>query len=129
MHWHISVKISAIEHAEKSLRLSPRERVGWTQLIIGAAHFYSRRFEEAVPKFLLAMQEDPSATDGYRALAACYAHMGRIDEAREVIARLHHYPSGNAEPHPLEQSRAPRALSVGVTLGSRRGDIDLTLAR
>ena len=24
----------------------------------------------------------------YRALAACYAHMGRIDEARKVIARL-----------------------------------------
>ena len=78
----------AIEHAEKSLRLSPRERVGWTQFIIGAAHFYSRRFEEAVPKFLLTMQEDPSATGAYRALAACYAHMGRIDEARKVIARL-----------------------------------------
>jgi len=78
----------AIEHAEKSLRLSPRERVGLTQFVIGAAHFYSRRFEEAVPKFLLTMQEDPSTPDVYRALATCYAHMGRIDEAREVIARL-----------------------------------------
>ena len=78
----------AIEHAEKSLRLSPRERVGLTQFVIGAAHFYSRRFEEAVPQFLLTMQEDPSTPDVYRALAACYAHMGRIDEAREVIARL-----------------------------------------
>jgi adenylate cyclase len=94
--WYISATLRvwagqpdiAIEHAEKSLRLSPRERVGWTQFIIGAAHFYSRRFEEAVPKFLLAMQEDPSSTTAYRALAACYAHMGRIDEAREVIARL-----------------------------------------
>jgi adenylate cyclase len=78
----------AIEHAESSLRLSPRERVGGNQLLIAAAHFYSRRFEDAVPKFLLAMQEDPSATDAYRALASCYAHMGQIDEAREVIARL-----------------------------------------
>jgi len=78
----------AIEHAEKSLRLSPRERVGLTQFVIGAAHFYRRCFEEAVPKFLLTMQEDPSTPDVYRALAACYAHMGRIDEAREVIARL-----------------------------------------
>ena len=34
------------------------------------------------------MQEDPSTPDVYRALATCYAHMGRIDEAREVIARL-----------------------------------------
>jgi adenylate cyclase len=79
---------TAIEHAERSLRLSPRERVGGNQLLIAAAYFYSRRFEEAVPQFLLAMQEDPSATDAYRALAACYAHIGRIDEARKVIARL-----------------------------------------
>jgi len=79
---------TAIEHAENSLRLSPRERVGWAHYIIGAAHFFSRRFEEAVQKFLLAMQEDPSDTSSYRILAASYAHMGRLGEAREVIARL-----------------------------------------
>ena len=78
----------AIEHAENSLRLSPRERVGWAHYVIGAAHFFSRRFAEAVQKFLLAMQEDPSATGSYRILAACYAHLGRMEEAREVIARL-----------------------------------------
>jgi TolB-like protein/class 3 adenylate cyclase len=78
----------AIEHAEKSLRLSPRERVGWGHFVIGAAQFFSRRFEEAVQQFLLTMQEDPSATTSYRVLAACYAHMGRMEEAREVIARL-----------------------------------------
>ena len=78
----------AIEHAENSLRLSPRERVGWAHYIIGATHFFSGRFEEAVQKFLLAMQEDPSDTLSYRILAASYAHMGRLKEAREVIARL-----------------------------------------
>ena len=94
--WHISGTLrllagqldTAIEHAENSLRLSPRERVGWAQFVIGAAHFFSLRFEEAVPKFLLVMQEEPSSTTTYRSLAACYAHMGRIEEAREVIARL-----------------------------------------
>jgi len=79
---------TAIEHAENSLRLSPRERVGWAHYVIGAAHFFSQRFEEAVPKFLLTMQEDPSGTTCYRILAACYAHMGRLKEAREVVARL-----------------------------------------
>jgi adenylate cyclase len=79
---------TAIGHAENSLRLSPRERVGWAHFIIGAAHFFSRRFEEAVQKLLLTMQEDPSDTTSYRILAACYAHMGRMEEAREVIARL-----------------------------------------
>ena len=37
---------------------------------------------------LLAIQEDPSYAQPYRYLAACYAHMGRLDDAREIIARL-----------------------------------------
>jgi hypothetical protein len=32
--------------------------------------------------------EVPSHPLPYRYLAACYAHMGRIDEARKIIARL-----------------------------------------
>ena len=78
----------AIEHAEASLRLSPRARVGWALFTIGAAHFCARRFNEAVPKLLLAMQEDPSLPNPYRYLAGCYAHMGRLDEAREVFEQL-----------------------------------------
>jgi adenylate cyclase len=78
----------AIEHIETSLRLSPRARVGASLLDIGAAHFFSRRFDEAVPKLLPAIQEDPSFPDPYRILAACYAHMGRLDDAREIVKRL-----------------------------------------
>jgi len=44
----------AIEHAEAALWLSPRARVGSPLLAIGAAHFLSRRFDEAIPKLLLA---------------------------------------------------------------------------
>ena len=43
---------------------------------------------EAVPKLLLAIQEDSSYIQPYRYLAACYAHMGRLDDAREIVARL-----------------------------------------
>jgi tetratricopeptide (TPR) repeat protein len=78
----------AIEHVKTSLRLSPR---AWTRLssyIIGAAHFISGRFEAAVPKLVLTIQEDPSFPHPYRYLAACYAHLGRIDEAREIVKRL-----------------------------------------
>jgi adenylate cyclase len=78
----------AIEHVKTSLRLSPRARVGLPLLIIGGAHFLARRFDEAVPKLLLAIQEDASHPLPYRYLAACYAHMGRLDDARGVIARL-----------------------------------------
>jgi adenylate cyclase len=94
--WHVSGALHywaglpevAIEHCETSLRLSPRARVGTTQLIIGCAYFVTRRFEEAVAKQLIALQEDPSFPDPYRYLAACYAHTGRLDQAREIINRL-----------------------------------------
>jgi TolB-like protein len=83
----------AIEHIDIALRLSPRARVGTSLLVAGAAHFLSRRFEEAVPKLLLTIQEDPSDTNSYRFLTACYAHMGRLDDAREIVARLRAIPS------------------------------------
>jgi adenylate cyclase len=78
----------AIEHFETALRLSPRARIGNTLFNIGAAHFYARRFDQAVPKLLLAIQEDPSLPSPYRFLAACYAHTGRLDDAREIVERL-----------------------------------------
>jgi adenylate cyclase len=78
----------AIEHVEASLRLSPRARVGNSLYRIGSAHFLARRFDDAVPKLILAIQEDPSFPPPYRFLAACYAHMGRLDDARQIVERL-----------------------------------------
>src|ERR687893_2525462 len=82
--WHVSGSLRlwagqpdvAIEHVEASLRLSPRARIGLAYNLIGIAHFFSRRFDQAVPKLLLAIQEDPDFPVPYRALAACYAQMG-----------------------------------------------------
>ena len=94
--WHLSGVLRlwagqpdvAIEHIDAALRLSPRARVGSSLSLIGHALFLSRRFDEAVPKLLLAIQDDPSFPPPYRTLAACYAHMGRLDDAREVVTRL-----------------------------------------
>jgi TolB-like protein len=94
--WHVSGVVRvyaglldiAIEHAKASLRLSPRARVGSTFYLIGVTHFLKRHFDEAVPKLLLGIQENPSFADPYRFLAACYAGMGRFDDAREIITRL-----------------------------------------
>ena len=77
----------AIEHERTSLRLSPRTRVGWALNVIGHAHFFGRRFEEAIETLLLAIQEDPNAV-AYRCLIACYAHLGRLEEAREALSRM-----------------------------------------
>jgi adenylate cyclase len=79
----------AIEHLETSLRLSPRERMGAPLVAMGEAYFFKRRFDEATAKLLLAIQDDPGFPLPYRFLAACYAHLGQLDEARAIVARLH----------------------------------------
>jgi len=78
----------ATEHVETALRLSPRARTGALNYLLGCGHFFSRRFDEAVPKLLLAIQDDPDFAPAYRCLAACYAFTERLDEARKVINRL-----------------------------------------
>jgi adenylate cyclase len=78
----------ALAFAEASLRLSPQGRFGQVYTVIGAALLFSRRFDEALPKLRLAVQDDPSFPMPWRYLAICYAHTGRLEQAREVAARL-----------------------------------------
>jgi adenylate cyclase len=78
----------AIQHAERALRLSPRGGTGNTSYLIGAALFFSRRFQEAAPRLRVAIEEMPAFPTPHRFLAAGYAHMGLLDEARATIARL-----------------------------------------
>ena len=58
------------------------------RIVWQSAHFFARRFDQAVPQLLLSIQQDPSHSPSYRVLAACYAQMGRLDEARDMVARL-----------------------------------------
>jgi len=78
----------AIEHAKTALRLSPRERGGTPLSLIGEAHFYKREFDEAAAQLLLSIQHNPGFPHSFRVLAACYAQLGRLDEAHAIIARL-----------------------------------------
>lgn len=94
--WHIGGLLrvwagqpdAAIQHLDAALRLSPRARIGTSANVIGLAHLFAGRFDQAVPKLLLAIQDDPGFPSPYRFLAACYAHMGRLDDARAIVARL-----------------------------------------
>jgi len=78
----------AIEHFETGLRLSPRVRMHDPFLGIGVGHFFARRYDEARAMLLRSMQENPNWVPAYRFLASCYAQMGRLGEAREIIERL-----------------------------------------
>ena len=78
----------AIEYASRALRLSPRAQARASSFLIGAALFFSRSFEEAVSRLRVAIEEMPVFPTPYRFLAASYAHLGLLDQARATIARL-----------------------------------------
>jgi adenylate cyclase len=78
----------AIDHAEKSLRLSPLQSRSGTLMAIGVAHFFARRLEQARITLLLSLQEHPDWVPTNRFLAACYAHLGQMEEAKAAIERL-----------------------------------------
>jgi adenylate cyclase len=79
---------TAIANFETSMRLTPRDRMGMSLSGIGCAHFFARRFEDAIVKLAASIEELPSYTMTYRFLASAHAHVGRLDKAREVVERL-----------------------------------------
>jgi adenylate cyclase len=93
-HWSALLRLFAgqpdlaLEHFETYLRLSPRDRMATYLNGIGEAHFFSRRFDDAAANLLASLELAPSFPVTYRVLAACYAHMGRLDEAQEILGRL-----------------------------------------
>jgi adenylate cyclase len=79
----------AIADFASAKRLDPRSTVhAGTLAGIGAAHFLARRLDEAAAMLLASMQQLPSYVTSYYYLAACYAHMGRLEDARDTIRRL-----------------------------------------
>ena len=77
----------AIEHFERSLRLNPRRKAP-ASFAIGVAHFFARRLDKAAAVLSLSMQENPNWAPSYRFLASCYAHIGRLRDAQDVVKRL-----------------------------------------
>jgi TolB-like protein len=78
----------AIAHFENFVRFSPRESRAGVHLGIGVGHFFARRFEEARTMLLLSLGERSNWVPTHRFLAACYASMGRLDEARDAFTRV-----------------------------------------
>ena len=78
----------AIEHLETACRLSPRDENGAYRWGIGLAYFFKRQFDEAVVTLLTALEQLPTHPDVHRYVAACYAQMGQLGEARRFVNRL-----------------------------------------
>jgi len=93
-HWSALLRVFAgqpelaLEHFQNYLRLSPRDRMATHLNVIGEAYFFSRRFDAAVANLLASLDVAPTFPVTYRVLASCYAHLGRLDDARETVNRL-----------------------------------------
>ncbi|MBV8505071.1 MAG: adenylate/guanylate cyclase domain-containing protein [Alphaproteobacteria bacterium] len=105
---------AGVESIGAALRLSPHARVGYATGMIGFAYLIGGRFAEALPKLRLAIQED-AVPLVHRALAVCYAHMGRLNEARETISRLRSLNPAAAVMHPYDYLRRPEHREVMVS--------------
>jgi adenylate cyclase len=124
--WLISAQIRiwagqpdlAIEHVERTMRLSPRVLSPYYSFIIGLAHFVCRRFEDALPKLTPAVQHLLNAPQAHRVLASCYAHMGRLEEARARSSNGYALSRGcGARVKPVPEPGASRTDPVGPALG------------
>jgi tetratricopeptide (TPR) repeat protein len=96
-HGHIGFAHSLIgraqeaeAHLHKALRLSPRDPLTWSWFVqIGGAKAYLGEFEDALPWLRKSIDANRNSPWAFLYLAACLAHLGRLDEARrEVRAAL-----------------------------------------
>ncbi|MFO1061751.1 MAG: adenylate/guanylate cyclase domain-containing protein [Dongiaceae bacterium] len=98
----------AIAHFERAMRLSPVDPMGFiADFGIGAAHFVAGRYAEAVIWTQKGLSRQPHATWSLRVLVPALAHAGRLEEARQSLARL-------LESHPgLTIAKVRESLSFG----------------
>ena len=79
----------AIEHFEHALRLSPLDPMNFNQHVgMGSAYEVAQDYDRAVESYSRGLEERPHAHWIERNLASCLSGAGRMEEAREVFARM-----------------------------------------
>jgi adenylate cyclase len=79
----------AVASAEKAIRLSPRDPFLWFYFsTLAHVHFLARRYEGAVEWARRSIRGNPTFPFGRSVLAASYAHLGRLAEARKEVEEL-----------------------------------------
>ncbi|MBR0654670.1 BTAD domain-containing putative transcriptional regulator [Plastoroseomonas arctica] len=80
---------SAVAHAMRGLRLSPRDPFAFfTEHMVSQGHYVAGDFDEAVRWGRKAFASNPMLTSNLRTLAAALVMQGEIDAAREMAAQV-----------------------------------------
>ena len=77
----------ALDWFQRAVRLNPLHPA-WYLYGIGAAHYGARQYEQALAPLRTAINRFPNFITPRRHLAATYAQMGRLDEARSEVAAI-----------------------------------------
>jgi predicted Zn-dependent protease len=84
----------AIEIAKVGMRLDPVNGE-WSELQIGIAYAYMRRFREAVPLLTRFLNDNPRSLGVRTVLVVCYVELGMMEQAKaqgaEVLRRNPQY--------------------------------------
>ena len=80
---------TAIEHAERAMRLSPLDTAMWVLYgILATAHMQEQRYEDSASWARKSIRQHRYNLPAYQILAASCTHRDRLDEAKKTIQQL-----------------------------------------
>ena len=86
---HLGEYDDANRHLDIAQRLSPRDQtLPWTNMGRVISSLVAERYEEYLERTLAFTKASPHFVSGWRHVAAAYAILGRLDEARAAIAHV-----------------------------------------
>jgi adenylate cyclase len=89
MHCYLGEPEAAAERFRSALRLSPIDPAVYSfQSGLALALHLTSRYEEALHWAARSLAEQPGWLTAHRVMAATLAHLGRLDEAREMVRQL-----------------------------------------
>jgi adenylate cyclase len=79
----------ALDRLRQAMRASPHDPLTWLWTFwTGVIQFNSRKFDAALETLHQVVRLRPGFTQAQMLIAACLAHLGRLDEARDVLSRV-----------------------------------------
>ena len=112
----------ALDRLRQALRASPHDPLTWLwTLWTGIMQFYSRKFDAAVETLHQVVRLCPGYAQAQVLIAASLAHLGRLDEARDLLSRAQvRDPRYQQTPWTRPEDNALRVEGVRLAAGEMK---------